>query len=440
MKKGLSAVLSVVLALSLLPIPALATEPGCVDLVALNEAERTKIASGACSTNLTWTLYSNGELRIGGRGGMSTDTSYPWYSYRASITSVVIDPGVTCIGGGAFSDCENLNSVTIPSSVSTIWDRAFDSCESLTSVTIPASVIHIWSDAFSDCPGLKTAGPIGGEYNIQFGWTTEIPPQAFNGCNSLTSVTIPEGVTSIGRYAFCNCTDLTNMTIPEGVTSIGRNAFSECTGLTSITIPSTITSIETFMFYDCKGLKDVIIPEGVTNIGSHAFSGCTGLTSAVIPDGVTSIETMAFADCTNLTSVTIPASVTSIGLVAFYGCPNLTVYGNAGSEAERYCVENDIPFVAGAMPGTAQEGKFENASAWAISAKGEVSVTFSATADPDETILVGGYDNKGRFVEAKPLNVQNPVAQIDPAMYSVKLFYLDDARRPLTPSVTVWGK
>ena len=153
---------------------------------------------------------------------------------------------------------------------------------------------------------------------------TSIGEYAFYGCTGLTSITIPNSVTSIGEYAFYGCTGLTSINIPNSVTSIVGYAFSGCTGLTSITIPNSVTSIGSSAFYGCTGLTSITIPNSVTSIGNGAFYGCTGLTSITIPNSVTSIGNGAFSGCTGLTSITIPNSVTSIGLNAFSGCTGLT--------------------------------------------------------------------------------------------------------------------
>ena len=124
----------------------------------------------------------------------------------------------------------------------------------------------------------------------------------------------------LGDYAFWGCSGLTSLTIPSGVTSIGRNAFDGCSGLTSMTIPSSVTSIGGAAFGGCSGLTSLTIPSGVTEIGDEAFSGCSGLTSLSLPSSVTSIDDGAFEGCSGLTSLTIPSSVTSIGDWAFHGC------------------------------------------------------------------------------------------------------------------------
>ncbi|MBD5213508.1 MAG: leucine-rich repeat protein, partial [Bacteroidales bacterium] len=98
-------------------------------------------------------------------------------------------------------------------------------------------------------------------------------------CSSLTSVTIPNSVTSIGYCAFSDCSSLTSITIPDSVTSIEAGAFYDCSSLTSITIPNSVTSIEGSTFYGCSSLTSITIPDSVTSIEGSAFSYCTGLTS-----------------------------------------------------------------------------------------------------------------------------------------------------------------
>ena len=128
----------------------------------------------------------------------------------------------------------------------------------------------------------------------------------------------------IGAHAFSGCRSLTSLTLPSGVTSIGEYAFTGCSGLTSLTLPSCVTSIDDCAFYGCSGLTSLTLPSSVTSIGGSAFSGCSGLTSLTLPSGVTSIGDYAFSGCRSLTSLTLPSSVTSsIGRWVFDGCYNL---------------------------------------------------------------------------------------------------------------------
>ena len=178
--------------------------------------------------------------------------------------------------------------------------------------------------------------------------------------NNITSVTIPNNVTSIGDYAFEDCSALTSVTLGNGVASIGSYAFRSCFALqniivaednttyksidgnlytkdgktlvqyaidkpeTSFTIPDGVTSIGDDAFAYCATLTFVDIPDSVTNIGERAFGGCTALASVVIPNGVIRISDGAFQNCLRLTSATIGDGVTSIGDHAFAFCSALT--------------------------------------------------------------------------------------------------------------------
>ncbi|MBQ9093729.1 MAG: leucine-rich repeat domain-containing protein [Prevotella sp.] len=196
-----------------------------------------------------------------------------------------------------------------------IGDSAFYKCVNLTSVTIPNSVTSIGDSAFEYCSGLTSITIPNSVTSIGFG--------AFAYCRGLTSVTIPDSVMSIGYSAFYGCSGLTSVTISNSVTSIAAGTFYECVGLTNITIPNSVTSIGYAAFYGCSGLTSVTIPNSVTNMGYAAFYGCSGLTSVTIPNSLTIIETDVFYGCFGLTSVTIPNSVTSIGARAFYACHGL---------------------------------------------------------------------------------------------------------------------
>ena len=152
------------------------------------------------------------------------------------------------------------------------------------------------------------------------------------GVGSLTSVTIPEGVTSIGDSAFCGCRSLTSVTLPESVTSIGNYAFEGCSSLTSVTIPEGVTSIGSSAFIDCQSLTSVTIPESVTSIGSSAFSSCVSLTSVTLPQGVTSIGDSAFGYCSSLAGIKFEGDAPAIGSSVFTGLPeNFKIRVNEGA-------------------------------------------------------------------------------------------------------------
>lgn len=223
---------------------------------------------------------------------------------------------------------------------------------------------------YDDHPGNEVSGDLiipaeAGGYKV-----VEISYYAFCTCSSLTSVSIPNSVTSIGSYAFEGCSALTSVTIPNSVTSIGSFAFWNCSTLSSVTIPNSVTSIEHSAFSGCSSLTSVTIPNSVTSIGGFAFGRCSALTKFIFEDGentlaiggvlfeinsleevylgrtlstnnapfrnqsklkkitignsVTEIGSSAFRDCSTLTSIIIPNSVTKIGVYAFEGCNALT--------------------------------------------------------------------------------------------------------------------
>ena len=136
-----------------------------------------------------------------------------------------------------------------------------------------------------------------------------IGDSAFRSCFSLTSVTIPDSVTSIGEWAFSYCTSLTSVTMGDSVTTIGSYAFWECDSLTSVTIGNSVTSIGQQAFYECTSLTSVTIGDSVTSIGREAFRNCTSLTSVTIGDSVTSIGPFAFDDCYKLVEVVNKSSL-----------------------------------------------------------------------------------------------------------------------------------
>ena len=214
---------------------------------------------------------------------------------------------------GDFDDFDG--SVVIPAEidglpVTKIGERALGN-DFLTSVTIPDSV-------------------------------TEIGKYTFSNCSSLASIKIPDSVTSIGDYAFKG-SGLKSVIIPDGVTKIGEYAFQSCSELTEITLPDSITDIGIFAFSDCSSLKSVTIPEGITKIEKYTFDNCSDLAEINISDNVTTIVGNAFSRCPSLTEVNIPDSVTSIDIFAFGDCSGLNAI-NVSDNNKYYSSENGILF------------------------------------------------------------------------------------------------
>lgn len=152
---------------------------------------------------------------------------------------------------------------------------------------------------------------------------TKIAMWAFNKCNSLTEVTIPNTVIEIDYQAFYYCPNLKKVTIHEGVKTIGQTAFIGCTQLTSITIPGTIKNMDQ-AFSGNTALSHVTLTNGISNISNMAFKGCTGLTEIKVPISVEQICPGAFNGCTNLKSVLLEKNIKTINVNAFKDCTNLS--------------------------------------------------------------------------------------------------------------------
>lgn len=170
---------------------------------------------------------------------------------------------------------------------------------------------------------------------------TKIATWAFNACNTLTEVTLPNTVDEIGYQAFFNCSNLTKVIIPEGVRKIGQAAFYGCSQLTSITIPSTITNMDT-AFSGNTALSHVTLTNGISKISSSAFKGCTGLTEIKVPISVNEICSDAFNGCTSLTSVTLEKNINIINSNAFKDCTELNdvKYNGYKTDWEKVRVNN----------------------------------------------------------------------------------------------------
>ena len=232
----------------------------------------------------------------------------------------------------------NAATLTIPDTlggylVTTIGNDAFYGCTSLTSVTIPKVVETIGANAFRDCTSLTSV-------TIPDS-VTSIGYSAFGGCTSLTSVTIPDSVTTIGESAFKDCTKLTNVTIPSSVTSIGGYAFNGCTSLESVELRGNVGRIEDGAFLDCEKLTSIVIPGTVTSIGDLAFAS-TDLTGVTIPSSVKGIGASAFENCKALARLEIGHGVETIGKSAFEGCVKLKGVPNGITGIESLTIPHSV--------------------------------------------------------------------------------------------------
>ena len=273
------------------------------------------------------------------------------FSGCTGLAGIDLPDGLVEIGNSAFASCTKLTNVRVPDSVQTIGSGAFGRCSKLTSITIPfvGASRKTASDTYQYPFGhlFGTSSFTGGTAveQVYYGYDTtslskttyyiptslksvtvtggEILHGAFRNCTMLTSITLPDGITSIGPVAFYCCTGLTSITLPETVQTIGTAAFRSCTKLKAITLPKNMETISDEMFYYCFALTNVVWPENLTSIGRKAFYDCEKLVINTWPQTLTSIGDYAFVDCTAMTELKLPEGLQTIGSYVFQGCTGL---------------------------------------------------------------------------------------------------------------------
>ena len=330
----------------------------------------------------TWALSDDGVLTVSGTGAMEnydSCTDAPWHVSEASIRSVVISDGVTAVGDCAFEGCASLTHVRFGAGLEVLGQNSFPYSFYNGNVQITDAgdlqnhgfmlrneAFVIWNEhsgTTGDCTWTLNSGTlvISGngamaDYNAASGapWyayrstistvsvsegVTSIGSHAFHGCSNLTTACMGDSVTVIGSHAFHGCSALESIFLSDSVTMIGDYAFYNCSSLASATLGDSVTSIGIQAFAYCTSLSAVVLPDTVTSIGDGAFMGCTALASASLGDSVTSIGSSAFRGCSALTSADIPGSVTLIGDHAFWGCDALN---GASTEAEIASYDDEI--------------------------------------------------------------------------------------------------
>ena len=239
-----------------------------------------------------------------------TITKYTGTESTVILPSTISSWPVTKIGEDAFQDNTTITSVTIPDSVTEIGSNAFADCTNLTSVNYEGDwsnlTIQSGNPAVQDAANEQlfdfkfilnntavivirykgTAADVTIPSRYQGKPVTMIDHAAFHD-SAVTSVTIPDSVTSIPDDAFAFCSQLTNISIPNSVTFIGFSAFNSCTSLKSITLPSSLSTIQSSAFYNCGNLETIRIPVSVTFIGNYAFAGCPSSMTVTYPGSKT---------------------------------------------------------------------------------------------------------------------------------------------------------
>lgn len=323
--------------------------------------------------------------------------SIPAYTFSecSSLTNLGLPESLTSIGEYAFSG-NGLTSVTIPSKVTEVGGYAFANNNSLLHVTFQDGdeyrETRIGSGVFSGCKKLETL--------ILPNSLKEIGSSAFKGCEWLTSVELPDKVTSVENSAFSGCERLVNLTLSAELTSIGGHAFDGCS-LTNVTIPGKVKTVGYYAFANNSSLLKVEFLKGdkyrETTIGDYAFYECSKMKTLTLPESLKSIGGYAFYDCKRLESLKIPDKVTSIGDDCFYNCVRLQDL----TLSKDLVSIGSYAFWGGGMSSVTIANKVETVGAYAFADTKVTKVTFQSGSSryTKMTIGVGAFSNCERLVD-----------------------------------------
>lgn len=289
-------------------------EPNAYTIVyRTNNNTQLTLKESAFDATVVKHLYNNGQGAIVFDSALTTIGENAFYSC-SNLTSITIPEKVKSIGNSAFGYCTSLGNVALPEGLESIGNNAFSNCTSFSSVTVPASVTSLGSGIYQSCKGSLTIN-----CDIQDSYNSNSSP--FTGA-AFSKVTISEGVTHVGKYAFYGNSSLTSVTLPESLLTIGAQAFYR-SGLANITIPDGVLSIGNEAFYNCQSLLKAKVGRGVSTLPQGIFNACAYMTSVELSEGLLKIDQSAFYQCQSLLKVTIPDSVTEIASSAFQGCDKL---------------------------------------------------------------------------------------------------------------------
>ena len=252
------------------------------------------------------------------------------------LISVEIPDTVTEINAYAFAQT-GLENIEIPESVIVLDNQVFAG-GNLIQINIPDSIENMGNAIFQGCSKLKTVKLPTVRYNIG--------SYMFADCISLEEIKFPKTVTTIWEHAFEGCSSLKKVEWSDCLESIKDNAFKGCTSLTEIVIPNTVRELGNGVLYDCDSLTNISVGAGISKLSESCFEHCDNLEKIVLPYTIKSIDKSAFKECIALKEITIPRNTSSIGTSVFSYPAKMTIYGVAGTYAEKYAGEQGIKFVA----------------------------------------------------------------------------------------------
>ncbi len=260
-------------------------------------------------------------------------------NFGGKYYDLVIPEGTEYIGRSAFYNCANVLSVEVPGTVKSIGAYAFYGCKA---IGLTVEFTEDTGEVDENGSPITQVVPVTGYIKLSEG-IESIGDRAFQGCNSLTTITIPNSVTSIGKRVFHKCAALKDVTLGSGITEIGEYLFYKCESLETVTVSDSLVGIGNYAFRGCIALKDFDF-KNVSTIGRYAFYGCASLQNIVLPNTVTSIGDYAFRGCTSATAIVLPNSINSIGKHVFYGLKNTSIYSEADAPGSEWNIQFNSSF------------------------------------------------------------------------------------------------
>lgn len=349
----------------------------------------TVTTSYALGINVTGKFdATTGVLTVSGTGPMKDypdgSTSSPIHDIRSSIKYIVIEDGITTVGRYAFNNCYNLSAVIISNSVTAINAYAFMNDGLLSSIILGRSVKSIGDGVFCYC-------------------------------TLLSSITLTNSLTEIGRETFYKCEKLNYLELPDSIISIGVNGFTE-SGITSMVLPDSVTTIGYGCFARCVNLETITFSNRIKYIPKETLRNCNALTSVTIPNGVISLGASTFENCLNLSSIVLPETITEIETKCFYNCPNLNYISNL-AKARQAIRDNAFTTSAkGIVSGTSYNYFFKKAVldagySWKEALYDEMIYNLGPSIigkiDQEGTLTVSGTGKMTNFTNQYPIFYQN---------------------------------